>query len=95
MTNTSKRSLKTEIAQPILILRSARSNDGTDTIWHEEYRRADLVLDVEDMEKLGPKVGSKVVIRKIEDGVHDLILSDPDAQARVFNEVTAWMGTLR
>ena len=93
--NAQDRALKTKITQPILILRSARSNDGTDSIWHEEYRRADLVLDVEDMEKLGPKLGDKVVIRKIEGGVHDLMLSDPDAQARVFNEVTAWMRTLR
>ena len=29
------------IAEPILILHSARSHDGTDSIWHEEYRRAD------------------------------------------------------
>ena len=93
--NAQDRALKGGIRQPILILRSARSNDGTDTIWHEEYRRADLVLDVEDMEDLGSKLGSKVLIRQIEGGVHDLTLSDPDAQARVFNEVTAWMRTLR
>ena len=92
--NAQDRALKEEIEKPILILRSARSNDGTDTIWHEEYRRADLVLDVEDMEREGRRLGRQVVIRPIEGGVHDLMLSDPDALARVFNEVTAWMRTL-
>ena len=93
--NAQDRALKQTIATPILILHSARSNDGTDTIWHEEYRRADLVLDVEDMKNLGPALGPNVVIRPIEGGVHDLMLSDPDARARVYDEVTAWLRTLR
>ena len=79
------------IDQPVLILHSARSNDGADTIWHEEYRRADLVLDVEDMKREGKALGRQVTIRAIEGGVHDLVLSDPDAQASVFAEVTAWL----
>jgi alpha-beta hydrolase superfamily lysophospholipase len=79
------------IDQPVLILRSARSNDGADTIWHEEYRQADLVLDVNDMEREGKALGRQVTIRSIEGGVHDLVLSDPDPRARVFEEVTSWL----
>ena len=79
------------IGQPILILHSARSNDGADKIWHEEYRRADLVLDVEDMKREGKALGQQVTIRSVEGGVHDLVLSDPDARARVFAEVTMWL----
>jgi hypothetical protein len=36
-----------------------------------------------------------VTIRSIEGGVHDLSLSDPDAQTRVFSAVSAWLQTLR
>ena len=79
------------IGQPILVLHSARSNKGTDSVWHEEYRRADLVLDVEDMKREGKALGKRVTIRAIEGGVHDLVLSDPDAEALVFAEVTAWL----
>ena len=86
-----KKVRKGGIGQPILILHSARSNDGADTIWHEEYRRSDLVLDVEDMKREGKALGQQVTIRAIEGGVVDLVLSDPDAQARVFAEVTAWL----
>ena len=79
------------IDQPVLILHSARSNDGADKIWHEEYRRADLVLDVEDMKREGKALGRQVTIGAIEGGVHDLVLSDADAQASVFAAVTAWL----
>ena len=47
------------IAQPILILHSAKSNDGAGTIWDEEYRRSDLVLDVKDMKREGKVSGSR------------------------------------
>ena len=79
------------IGQPILILHSARSNDGAGTIWDAEYRRSDLVLDVEDMKREGKALGQQVTITAIEGGVHDLVLSDADALARVFAEVTAWL----
>jgi alpha-beta hydrolase superfamily lysophospholipase len=83
------------VVQPVLILHSASSNDGTDAIWHEEYRRADLVLDVEDMKREGPALGPHVTIKPIEGGVHDLSLSDPDAQTRLFDALSAWLQTLR
>ena len=86
-----KKVRKGGIGQPILILHSARSNDGADTIWHEEYRRSDLVLDVEDMKREGKGLGRHVTIRPVEGGVHDLVLSDADALTRVFAEVTAWL----
>ncbi len=82
---------KGRIPQPILILHAARSDKGEGTEWRDEFRRADLVLDVEDMKREGPKLGEHVTIRPIEGGVHDLVLSDPDAQARVFDEVAAWL----
>jgi alpha-beta hydrolase superfamily lysophospholipase len=93
--NAQDRARMGGIGQPILILHSARSNYGTDDIWHEEYRRADLVLDVEDMKREGPKLGAHVTIQPIEGGVHDLSLADPDAQTRVFAAVSGWLQTLR
>ena len=82
------------ITQPILILHSARSDNGAGTVWRDEFRGADLVLDVTDMQTEGPKLGAHVRIRPIEGGVHDLVLSDPVPQAQVFREVTEWLGTL-
>jgi alpha-beta hydrolase superfamily lysophospholipase len=92
--NAQDRARDGGIVQPILILHSARSNPGTDTVWREEYRRADLVLDVEDIKREGPRLGPHVTIQAIEGGVHDLSLSDPDAQASFFDAVSAWLQTL-
>jgi alpha-beta hydrolase superfamily lysophospholipase len=88
------RVLRGGIRQPILILHSARSNKGREPIWHEEYRRSDLVLDVADIRDEGRSLGSLVSMQEIEGGVHDLVLSDPDAQGRVFDAVTAWLAGL-
>jgi len=92
--NAQARARKGGVAQPILILHSARSNDGREAIWHEEYRRADLVLDVEDIKREGPKLGPHVTMHAIGGGVHDLSLSDPDAQGSVFDAVSAWLQTV-
>jgi alpha-beta hydrolase superfamily lysophospholipase len=83
------------IPQPILILHSARSDDGDGVVWREEFRRADLVLDVKDMIREGPKLGRRVTIGAIEGGVHDLSLSDPDARTRMFEAISAWLAALR
>lgn len=71
------------------------SNDGKGTAWDPEYLGADLVLDVEDMKREGPKLGPHVTIKAIEGGVHDLVLSDVDAQAQVFGEVTDWLRSVQ
>ena len=49
------------------------------------------MLDVEDMKREGVKLGQHVTIQPIEGGIHDLSLSDSDAQMRVFNAVSAWL----
>jgi alpha-beta hydrolase superfamily lysophospholipase len=82
------------IRQPILILHSSASDDGADSVWHAEYGRADLVLDVQDMVREGPSLGRQVTIAAIEGGVHDLSLSDADARAQFFAELSAWLRTV-
>ena len=79
------------ITQPILVLHSARSDPGTGDEWREEYGRTDIVLDERDIERDSPKLGTRVTVRPIEGGVHDLSLSQPDAQAQVFAEVSNWL----
>lgn len=83
------------ITQPILVLHSARSNRGDGSVWRPEFGRADLVLDVTDIARDGPKIGTRVTMTSIEGGLHDLALSDPDAQARTFDAVSAWLSGMR
>jgi alpha-beta hydrolase superfamily lysophospholipase len=82
------------ISQPILVLHSDQSLEGRSKDWKEEYRAADLVLNVEDMKRDGPKLGDTVTVREVPGGVHDLVLSDDGAQSRYFAEVASWLRSL-
>jgi alpha-beta hydrolase superfamily lysophospholipase len=82
------------ITQPVLVLHSDRSEKGRSKRWKDGYRRADLVLDVEDITREALKLGTQVTLRPITGGVHDLVLSDPGVRSRVFDEVTAWLRSI-
>ena len=82
------------ITQPILIMHSDRSEKGRSKAWRDEYRQADLVLDVEDISREGPRLGTQVTLRPVAGGVHDLVLSAPDVRRRVFDEVAAWLRSM-
>lgn len=64
---------------PILVLHSDRSRRSTTGPSPEDFE-ADLVLDVEDMKRLGPRLGSRVTTREIPEGLHDLTLSKKSAR---------------
>ena len=72
---------------PILVLHSDRSLecDG----WREEFHRADMVLSVADMARLGPKLGSQVSVVEIPGGKHDLALSQPEVRAKALTAMLA------
>lgn len=77
------------LPQPILVLHSDRSLDGDD--WREEFHRADLILGVDDMIRLGPTLGPRVTMVEIAGGKHDLTLSQPDVVPKVFDAIFGWL----
>ncbi|VEI13643.1 alpha/beta hydrolase [Trueperella bialowiezensis] len=58
---------------PILVLTSARTH-FSDT-WSDAMRRADTVLDVEQIWKRVPGLGAVTTLVKLEDAIHDVLLS--------------------
>jgi alpha-beta hydrolase superfamily lysophospholipase len=78
-----------DLAQPILVMHSDRSLGGL--VWREEFHRADLILDVNDMRRLGPRLGKRVVMREIPGGKHDLVLSQADVREYVFRTMEEWL----
>lgn len=69
---------------PVLVATSERSLFNR--AWSEEQLLADIVLDVNLIAARGPNLGNRVVVTRITDAMHDLVLSNPEVRAVVFAE---------
>ncbi|WP_296494401.1 alpha/beta hydrolase [Rhodoferax sp.] len=77
---------------PVLVMCAQRSSRPTQ--WCDDAMRTDVVLNVADIQRLARSLGSQVTLVGIEDGMHDLVLSQPRVRARVFAELKAWLVTI-
>lgn len=77
------------IDTPVLVLTSARSDFRR--TWDESLKRADAVLDVEQIAARAVRLGNHVTVVRIEGGLHDLALSAPEVRGAYFDEVTRWV----
>lgn len=77
------------IDAPVLVLTSARS-DFRKT-WHEDLKKADIVLDVDQIVSRLTSLGDTVTSARIQDGVHDLFLSPEPVRMTAFAAVRRWM----
>lgn len=74
---------------PVLVAVSTRSDFRR--TWDEALRLADIVLDVDRIAARAPKLGALVVIVRIADAMHDLVLSREDVRAKVFAEYSRFL----
>ncbi|MGI3783084.1 MAG: alpha/beta hydrolase [Janthinobacterium lividum] len=70
---------------PVLVLASARTSFARR--WSEELRGVDTVLDVEQIAARAVRLGRSVTVVRVEQGLHDLVLSAAPVRARVFAEI--------
>lgn len=74
---------------PVLVMTSTRSvRPGRRPV---EVTGADAVLDVADMARWAPGLGRHVTLVRIENGLHDLVLSGKTARDAVFTELGRWL----
>jgi alpha-beta hydrolase superfamily lysophospholipase len=59
--------------------------------WHEGLRTADTVLDVEQIARRAVQLGRLVTIVRIEQGLHDVLLSAPAVRTLAIEELTRWL----
>ena len=57
----------------------------------EEYMTSDIVLDVQDIQKYGEKLGDKVTRDTIPNGIHDLILSQKPYRNDAYQTIFEWL----
>lgn len=84
--HTAQRELQRglDIPCPILVMYSDKSVWGE---YSEEYMTSDSVLDVADIAKYAPRLGSNITQREIQGGMHDLSLSAENTRAEFYNAV--------
>lgn len=78
-----------EIAAPVLVMFSTESS--WPTAWDDILLRTDSVLDVADIDRFAECLGHDVTEIRIEDGMHDLVLSAKPVREKVYQELFAWL----
>jgi alpha-beta hydrolase superfamily lysophospholipase len=77
------------LEQPVLIMHSDKSEKGSQ--WKDSFHRADLVLNVDDIKKIGPQLGAGAKLQEIPDGKHDLTLSVDGPREHCLQAMLEWV----
>lgn len=77
-----------EIAEPVLVLRSARSLIVP--TWEEAMRTSDVVIEVDVIAQRALGIGHTVTIATIDDALHDVLLSPPEIRAEAYRRISQW-----
>ncbi|MEM1215172.1 MAG: alpha/beta hydrolase [Bacteroidota bacterium] len=80
---------QSDVEVPTLLLHASHSLRPTS--YEPEVRYADIVLDVEDMKRIGPTLGPRVEMVEIKNGMHDLILSPSPIRERALATMVDWL----
>jgi alpha-beta hydrolase superfamily lysophospholipase len=79
-----------DLRMPILVMCSATSSSPR--AWDELLLHSDSVLDVEQIARWSTRLGRHVTTVRIDEGMHDLVLSAPPVRAQVYRELERWIG---
>ena len=74
---------------PILVMHSSSSKDIN--IYTKEAQTSDIVLNIEDIETIGAKLGEDVTLVSIKDALHDIFLSKAEVREKAFSEMFKWL----
>jgi alpha-beta hydrolase superfamily lysophospholipase len=85
-----KRLLNSNIDVPVLVMHSSRSRKLS--TFSEEAMSSDIVLNVEDIKRIGSQLGTHVTLLEIDDAQHDIFLSAKKVRDDAFKQMFAWLG---
>jgi len=74
-----------KVTCPILLLHAAKSTKPAK--YNDDMLTADAVLNIKHMKKYASKLGEKVKLVEIENGRHDLVLSEEGPRRRTYNQM--------
>lgn len=79
-----------DVRGPILVMCSTDSS--TPKQWDDVLLRSDSVLDAHEIARRATRLGRHVTCVRIDDGMHDLVLSAAPVRAQVYAELERWLG---
>lgn len=74
---------------PVLVAHSAES--GPELTENPNLRMQDIVVDVNAIATLAPRIGPNVTTLVVDGAIHDLCLADPEPREAYWKGVTAWL----
>jgi alpha-beta hydrolase superfamily lysophospholipase len=78
-----------DLRRPVLVMSSTRT--VTARKWDDDLQRGDSVLDADAIARRAPALGRHVTMVRIEDGMHDLVLSPRPARDRAYDTMGTWL----
>lgn len=83
---------QSNITVPVLIMHSSDSKKLS--TFSKGAMSKDIVLDVEDMKRVGPKLGDKVTLSSIDNAQHDIFLSKKAVRDVAFDKLFSWLSKI-
>jgi alpha-beta hydrolase superfamily lysophospholipase len=83
---------KSNIKAPILIMHSSGSIRTSK--FSNETMSNDIVLNIEDIKRVGKKLGNKVTLVTIENSKHDIFLSSKIVREEGFEKMFSWLSKI-
>jgi alpha-beta hydrolase superfamily lysophospholipase len=65
------------------------------SIFSEEVMYKDIVLDVNDIKRVGEKLGNQVTLLEIENAQHDIFLSPKIVREKAFKQMFTWLNNMK
>ncbi len=84
-----KKLKQSNITVPILIMYSSGSSKIS--TFSEEAMSKDIVLNIDDIVRIGKKLGDKVTLLKIDNAQHDIFLSPKGVREVAFDKLFSWL----
>ena len=82
---------KSNIQVPVLIMRSSGSIK-TKT-FSKKVMTNDIVLNIDDMKRVGEKLGDRVTVLTIDNAQHDIFLSPKPVRKAAFDKMFSWLAS--
>ncbi|WP_288395771.1 alpha/beta hydrolase [uncultured Acinetobacter sp.] len=76
---------------PVLVMHSHQTKNPKR--WHKSVTQSDVILNVKDIRKYAKKIKGDVTIQRIQNGVHDLVLSAPAVREAVYQKLFQWLNS--